>query len=128
MHTGYETKQKGIILDRLAGRQGESFSPKELHALCAEKGTPVGLATVYRQLERLTESDNVKRLVDVHGSVRYEYAQDGASFCLRCDICGRLTHADCSLLEEVAEHMSEEHGFRINTGRSVLYGRCRECG
>lgn len=29
--------------------------------------------------------------------------------------------------QELLAHIREEHGFRVDSGRSILYGLCREC-
>lgn len=128
---GYNTKQKNIILSCLAANSEKFLSAKEVFALCEQNETPVGLATIYRQLEGLAEQNMAKRIISADNSgARFQYIDQGEhkdSFFLKCDCCGKMTNADCGLLAEVSDHMSAKHGFQINTNRSVLYGRCKEC-
>ena len=48
-------------------------------------------------------------------------------FHLKCLSCGKLTHLRCGMSQELLAHIREEHGFRVDSGRSILYGLCREC-
>ena len=38
-----------------------------------------------------------------------------------------LIHLDCRELQEIREHLLEEHGFAWDAGRTVLYGICGNC-
>lgn len=130
--SGYNTKQKDAVLGILAARVNYSFSAKEVFTLCAKNGTPVGLATVYRQLERLCESKKVKKIPGEDGGFLFQFLAQPSQSCaqgfyLKCHKCGRLTPAECDLLINVATHMNEEHGFEIDANFSVLYGLCKGC-
>lgn len=131
MRGSYQTKHRKQILDYLAGHPGQSVSAKEIHAACQQNEIPVGLATIYRQLEQLMQEGKVKKVVTSDGAgIRFQYAPDSTTpdaFYLKCDRCGELTQMDCGLLHEVADHMNAEHGFQIDAAKSVLYGRCQSC-
>lgn len=127
----YQTKQRELILNYLATHQEHSFSAKEIYSACKRKGCPVGLATVYRQIDGLVQEGRVKKvLAEDNRGVRFQYLKDlerpGVFYC-KCDRCGKITHADCKLLDQIAIHLDQEHGFCVDTGRSVLYGRCNAC-
>ena len=49
----YTTKQQQAILACLERKQGQPLSAADLAAELRQDGSPVGLATIYRQLERL---------------------------------------------------------------------------
>jgi len=127
----YQTKQKDMISVCLASRPGKLLSAKEIHAICGQEGTPVGLVTIYRQLARLISEGKVKKIITNDNSgTRFGWLDTQGqkeAFLLKCDRCGRIVHVDCGLLEEVTAHMSEKHDFRIDAVKSVLYGRCKEC-
>ncbi|MDR2932917.1 MAG: transcriptional repressor [Oscillospiraceae bacterium] len=127
----YQTKQKGIILTYLSEHAEQAFSAREILLSCKQKGTPVGLATIYRHLECLVRENKVKKVTtDNSAGLRYQFlspAARGDAFFLKCDCCGKITSAECGLLDEMATHMNRAHGFKLDTARSVLYGRCREC-
>ncbi len=52
----YHTKQQRAVLHCLETRPEETFSSAELARDLRASGSPVGLATVYRQLEKLSAS------------------------------------------------------------------------
>lgn len=125
----YQTKQGKRIVAYLKDNPGRSFSAKELHLLCKSSAPPVGLATVYRHLAGLAQEGRVKRIItDAGKSIRFQYADAPAdAFYLKCDCCGKVIPAHCTLLEQTKAHMSAEHGFEIDSAKSLLYGRCSVC-
>ena len=47
---------------------------------------------------------------------------------MKCVACGKLEHLSCSHLDGIGEHVAREHGFLIDSSRTVFYGICKECG
>ena len=62
----------------------------------------------------------------------YEYtagdpcAREHCFHCV-CTVCGKLYHVECDYLGDIAEHLSQEHGFSVDPQRTVFYGVCKEC-
>lgn len=127
----YQTRQREAVLACLAAHRGRSLSVREIHSACKAGGAAVGVATIYRQLDCLVREGRAKKMTaDDNRGLRFQHLEHAArrdAFYCKCECCGKITHADCALLEQVAAHMSREHGFRIDMARSVLYGRCGEC-
>lgn len=130
--TEYQTKQKACLLDYLRSNADRHVTAGELLRALADRGTPLGAATVYRQLERLESEGLVRRYtIDDRGSACWQYA-DGSTEChthfhLKCTACGTLFHLDCAHLNEIAAHVAADHGFQIDPGRTVFYGLCAAC-
>lgn len=132
---GYCTKQKEQILDYLQSHPQQHVTAAALLHALTENGTPVGTATVYRQLERLETEGRVRRYtLDDRGSACWQYAGDAAHtgacqshFHLKCTACGKLIHLDCAHLHEIAAHVAQDHGFSIDPVRTVFYGVCEAC-
>ena len=95
-------------------------------------GTPIGTATLYRQLEKLEQAGLVRRytLNDVAGTC-YEYLPlDGHCddhLHLKCEQCGTLVHLNCHQADGFQAHIKSEHGFSVNHTKTVLYGTCASC-
>ena len=93
-------------------------------------GSPVGLATVYRQLEQLESAGLLHRIQTGEGAL-YQYCPHPAAphgcFLLRCEGCGRMVHLDCTHLDEVCQHLSAEHHFRIDPRGTLFTGICDLC-
>ena len=46
---------------------------------------------------------------------------------LKCEKCGKLLHLQCDMLEHIDAHLEEDHGFLLDTKRTVFYGICGDC-
>ena len=131
---GYQTKQKAQVLQYLETHSRQHITAAELLIALNTGGVQIGSATVYRQLEKLEEQGLVRRYsLDDRGSACWQFAGEGAQsachshFHLKCTVCGRLIHLDCGHLQQIANHVAEEHGFQINPARTVFYGTCGDC-
>ena len=127
----YSTKQQQAVLQCLAERGGECLTAAALTAQLRQSGSPVGLATVYRQLEKLEQAGLVHKVHTEEGAF-YQYCplQDREHrdcFLLRCERCGRMVHLDCGHLRGLCDHLESEHRFRIDPRRTVLTGVCSAC-
>lgn len=126
----YHTKQHQAVLRCLEQRPGEALTAAELAEELRGAGSPVGLATIYRQLEKLEQAGRIHKVSTEEGAF-YQYcphpSQTHGCFLLRCEGCGRIVHLDCSHLWELYDHLEAEHHFRIDPRRTVLTGRCAVC-
>lgn len=105
-------------------------SADEIYQGLLELGRAPGRSSVYRMLGSLVERGEVKKFPAESGFL-YQYvgAQRGCEghFHLRCLSCGEVTHLECACSEEVAAHLLGSHGFVVDRGKSVLYGKCAAC-
>lgn len=125
----YTTKQQQAVLRCLEAHPEEALSACEIAQALRGSQSPVGLATVYRQLERLEAAGRVHRVDTAEGAL-YQFCTHGGTrtcFLLRCASCGRMVHLDCSHLEELCRHLEAEHRFRVDPRRTVLTGLCAAC-
>ena len=122
----YSTKQQQAVLRCLESRESEALSAQEL----GREGFSVGLATIYRQLERLEEAGVVHK-VNTESGAFYLYCSHGEGrrdcFLLKCQRCGRIRHLDCNHLKDLYEHLETAHHFRIDPRRTLFTGLCEEC-
>lgn len=126
----YSTKQQQAVLRCLESRQSEALSAQELAEELRREGFSVGLATVYRQLERLEEAGVVHK-VNTESGAFYLYCSHGEGrrdcFLLKCQRCGRIRHLDCDHLKDLYEHLETAHHFRIDPRRTLFTGLCDQC-
>lgn len=126
----YSTKQQQAILACLEQKQGQPVSAADLAAELRQDGIPVGLATVYRQLERLESGGCIHKINTEQGSY-FQYcthAEDGAGcLLLKCEGCGRIVHLDCSYLQPLYKHLEQEHHFTVDRRRTLFTGLCAAC-
>lgn len=130
MKAEYNTKQRSIILDFLKENSAH-VSVKDITNHLSQQGIKIGVATVYRTLERLCESGVVRKFViDERSGACYQY--NSASDCnehfhLKCVSCGALIHMNCDFLAEMESHILKDHGFTVSSGKTVIYGTCSKC-
>lgn len=127
----YSTKQQQAVLRCLEKRQEEALTAGELAEDLRQEGIPVGLATIYRQLDKLASTGRVHKINTEDGAF-YQYCghEEGdhrGCFLLQCERCGRIRHLDCSHLQGLYEHLEMEHHFRINPRRTLFSGLCDIC-
>ena len=125
----YTTKQQKAVLDCLSERADEPVSAAAIADALRERGARIGIATVYRQLEKLERQGSVHKVTTDEGAY-YQFCTHGcASDCclFKCERCGRIVHLDCHQLSPLYEHLEREHGFSINPRKTMFYGLCREC-
>ena len=126
----YTTKQRRAILQCLEKRASDALTPGEVAEELRRAGSPVGLATVYHQLEQLESSGLLHRIQTAEGAL-YQYCPHPAAphscFLLRCEACGRVSHLDCGHLQTLRDHLAAEHHFQIDLRQTVLTGLCQAC-
>ncbi len=126
----YRTKQRELIISYLKSCPLPHVTAGDIVLHLRSEGAKIGLATVYRQLERMVEGGLVRKFI-LDGGACYQYVGESEGcrehFHLKCLRCGALLHVDCSYLGALAPHILEHHGFEVDNSRTVMYGLCRRC-
>ena len=130
--TGYRTKAQEELLAYLRATPGIHHTAAELKEHFADEGSPIGTATIYRQLERFVDEGHVQKYVIGTGdSACYAFVGEAPTasphFHCKCERCGSLIHLDCDELRDMQTHLLEHHGFAWNAGKTVFYGLCERC-
>lgn len=132
MQNGYRTKSKGYIMEFFQSHMEQIVSAADIHGYLEENGKQVNLATVYRNLDKMTEEGvllKYKTAKDEHAVYQYTGGRDTCHehLHLQCARCGKVIHLECGFMKDITEHLLEHHGFALECSNSVLYGLCREC-
>ena len=130
----YNTKQKDEILRCISGFGEAHFTAADVVSRLSAEGVSVGQATVYRFIDRLASVGKLRKyVVDGTTAACYQVINDGhhescrEHFHLKCKVCGRLIHVECEELRKIAEHISKDHGFAVDSSKTVFYGVCKDC-
>ncbi|MCQ2523752.1 MAG: transcriptional repressor [Lachnospiraceae bacterium] len=131
----YSTRAKSDILDFFKENPHKQVSASEVFKGLEAKGSHLNLATVYRNLDRMTDEKVLIKYKSVDNSSSiYQFAEsmDGHDcynhLHLKCRSCGRIVHLECDFMKEIAGHLFEHHGFTVSCEGSVIMGLCKECG
>lgn len=134
MNDKYHTKRRAELLEYLRSMQGRHVTVNDIRAHFLAQGESIGTATIYRQLDNMLSEGLInKYTLDETSAACFEYVGGGehchpTCFHCKCVGCGQLIHLRCEELEKVQAHLSQEHGFRLDFPRTVLYGLCQRCG
>lgn len=124
---GYRPGSAGqLVLDHLAG-QACCVGAQEIHDALTRDGRRVGLASVYRMLEALTEQSLVQRVDVGDGVARYEPARHNHHHHLVCDACGKVEPFADRGLERALEAVEERSGYSVVGHEVVVRGACADC-
>jgi Fur family ferric uptake transcriptional regulator len=117
------TQQRAAIEAALSACD-DALSAQELYSRLSGD---VGLATVYRNLQRLADEGRVDALRRPSGEVAFRACGRGHHHHLTCRMCGRVDEVrDCGL-ERWAAEVAREHGFSGVEHHAELTGLCSEC-
>ena len=121
------TRQAEALSAALDGLPG-FCSAQQIHAELRRRGENVGLTTVYRHLQVLSEDGQVDAIRDSGGETLYRRCRTGAHHHhLTCRNCGRSVEVEGKAVERWAEEVAAEAGF-TDVGHTVeLFGLCPDC-
>ncbi len=125
--TTRDTPQRRAVVRALSRLQG-FVSAQELHALIADDGGRIALATVYSQLKSLVGSGEVDVVMTDRGESLYRRCVvDAHHHHLACRRCGRTIEVDAPDLEAWASEVGRRHGFHDLRHVLELSGVCDAC-
>lgn len=124
------TPQREATVRVLLEHEEDHLSAEDVYLLVKEKSPEIGLATVYRTLELLTELKIVDKINFGDGVSRYDLRQEGAAHFhhhLVCIECGSVAEIQEDLLEDVETIVERDWHFKIKDHRLTFHGICRKC-
>lgn len=123
------TPQRQIILKALLDHPEEHLSAEEIHLIVKKKDPEVGLATIYRTLEILTNLDILHKINFGDGCTRYELAEQESHnhHHLICVNCGKVIEVNDDLLETLETWIEKKTHFCITDHQLKFYGYCKDC-
>ncbi len=122
------TQQRAAILDVMIDNQDEHLSVEEVLSEAKEKVPNIGIATVYRTLDKLASIDVLYKTMFEGGKYRYELSRAGAHqhhhiICLKCNC---IMEVEEDLLHTL-EAQIEAKGYKIIDHELKFFGYCPDC-
>lgn len=119
------TKQRMIILEEL--RKVTSHpTAEQLHQMVRQRLPGISIATVYRNLETLTDEGEIMKL-DVAGTRRRFDGNSVNHYHIRCTRCGRVDDVHMDLVASLEQAAARLSGYRIQSHNVEFTGICPEC-
>jgi Fur family ferric uptake transcriptional regulator len=114
----------------LLGRQDCCLTAQEIFDQLRAEGRQVGIASVYRVLDLLSEKGLVQRIDFGAGTARYEpvLASGEHHHHLVCEGCGKVEAFADEELEAALHKVEGKTGYSVAGHDVVLRGACGDCG
>ena len=128
---GYKmTPQRKEILGIFVERGGH-MSAEDVYGILRERESEIGLATVYRSLDLLSDIGILVRLDFGDGCARYELSTSDPKvhhhhhlICLKCK---KVIEFEQDLLEDLEARIAASSDFEIVNHEVKFFGYCSEC-
>ena len=122
-----QTGQREAIEARLRDAE-KPVTAQNLYLELRDAGHKIGLATVYRNLNRLVSEGSADAFRAESGEQAFLHCGEGHHHHLACRMCGRVEEIrDCRALEEWTRRVAGLHRFTAVEHRAELIGVCDEC-
>lgn len=121
------SRQRELLLEYL--EQERAFhTAQEIHAGLQGRGQRVGLATVYRTLQLLSETGEVDTLRHPGGEQRYRLCSTtDHHHHLTCTSCGTVLEFDDQPVRDWVDQLCAAAGFTAQHHLLEISGTCRGC-
>jgi len=120
------TRQRRAVAEVLATFT-DFRSAQEIHDLLERRGDSVGLATVYRTLQKLVDADEVDMLRTEDGEAIYRRCSDSHHHHLVCRSCGATIEVEGPAVERWSRAVAAEHGYSEVSHTLEIFGTCPAC-
>jgi Fur family ferric uptake transcriptional regulator len=120
------TRQRIAVLDALT-RLDDFRSTQELHDFLRSESQEVGLATVYRTLQALSDTGDVDVIVRADGESVYRLCSRHHHHHLVCRHCRATVEVQAPEVETWAEKVATENGFTDAHHVVEIWGLCADC-
>ena len=109
----YRTKQREVILNYLIENKNRHVTVDEIIDHTKEMGSPVGKTTAYRYIDELEQKGIIRKYTIEKGICAcYQYIDE---------------EGKCQNHFHLKNHLCDNHGFEIDSSKTVFYGTCKKC-
>ncbi len=122
----YKTKQREHILNIITSYK-EEFTIKDIYSKLNDNAS---LTTIYRLIDKLVDDGIIIKNVHMDNSIHYQYLEKcnhDNHFFLKCLSCGSMIHVDCDCIDELYNHINNEHKFLLDKKHIIINGICYKC-
>lgn len=125
------TNQRIAVLEVLQSKTDAHLTAEEIFDLVREKHPDIGLATVYRTIQLLSDMKLIEKLSLDDGFIRYEIGKLSDSghrhHHLVCLGCGKVISFQRDLMEILENELEKSLDFHVIDHEVKLFGYCKDC-
>ena len=124
-------QRKEILKIFVENSDSHHMSAEDVYGILREKDSEIGLATVYRALDLLSELGILVQVDFGDGCARYELNTADPKIHhhhhLICLKCKKVIEFEEDLLDELEEIVEKESDFKILNHEVKFFGYCKDC-
>jgi Fur family ferric uptake transcriptional regulator len=120
------TPQRVEIVSELM-TEANDVTAQDLHARLRDRGSQLGLATVYRTLGRLADAGVIDSLAHDPAALCYRWCGSDHHHHFVCSRCHRVVELGDCRLDPWLDEVSSEHGVDVTGHRLEVVGLCAGC-
>lgn len=120
------TKQRAAVVE-LLNEIDDFRSAQELHDELRKRGDGIGLTTVYRTLQSLSDAGVIDVLRTESGEAVYRRCSDHHHHHLVCRKCGYTVEIEGPAVERWADKIATSNGFSDISHTVEIVGTCSSC-
>ena len=119
------TIQRRLVLEAVQKLQCHATAD-EVYQAVVENNPNISRATVYRNLNLLAETGEIRKMEIPDGADRFDHRCHDHCH-VRCEKCGRVFDVDMEYITGLEKRIKDHHGFAF-TGYDILFrGICPDC-
>lgn len=118
------TLQKNIILEQL--KKMHHPTAEEVYAMVAQEHPAISKATVYRNLNKMTDEGMIAHVKIPDGADCFDPVTH-RHYHIRCRECGRVFDVDMPYFSGLEDRITDKHGFDVDGHEIVFAGLCPGC-
>ncbi len=119
------TNQREVIIEELK-RLNSHPTADELYEIVRKRLPHISLATVYRNLEQLSEAGIIKKLEYPGRQKRFDGNTSEHSH-IKCIKCGRIADVAVKPRSDLKDMIDDAMGFKVLEAKIDFTGLCPEC-
>ena len=123
--TQRNTIQRTLVLDAVRQLHNHATA-EEIYQSVVKLHPSVSRATMYRNLSRLVDDGEIRRLEIPNEPDRFDHLCH-QHYHVKCVKCQRIFDVDMEYLGEIESKIKDSHGFDIVGHDLVFWGICPEC-
>lgn len=98
----------------------------EIYDVIVKEHPTVSRATVYRNLNRLSEMGTIRKLELPGRADRFDHRCED-HYHIRCETCGNVFDVDMDCITDLGKHIKDTHGFQFIRYDIIFKGICPKC-
>lgn len=119
------TIQSALVLETV-NRLKNHATADEIHDELAKEHPSISRGTVYRNLQRLCETGDIRKCEIPNGADRFDHLCHD-HYHVKCRECGRVFDVDMDYMTDLEKSVKDAHGFTLTGHNIVFKGICPAC-